>query len=130
MMAEAQGTPYRFYATMEEARSDPEAVAVLEGDEGGTIFAVIPVGMVRCSTEVLERLLSDLDSIIWPHNELDMRRLVFEHAPAGTGIPGGMGGGASTGDIWVHPTFDAALVDEVREIVAGERERIQPRQPH
>lgn len=126
MVADPRGTGYKSYGSLEEAQADDDAVAVLQGDDGGQIYAVIPVRDVRCSIAALERLLSDLDEISWPGNDPDMKRIYFEHQPPGSGIPGGMGGALATGEVWVHEEFrKMGLADDIRGVIQGKIDQIR-----
>ena len=125
MMADAYGTPFYPLRTLEEAREHDDGVAILQGDWGGQIYAVIPAAMIRCSAEKLHQLLLDVDSEAWSCNENEGASIYYERKPSGSGVAGGMGGGASTGDLWVHPEF-AAIVDQVRAVIDGQRDSISP----
>jgi hypothetical protein len=120
MMSDAHGSGYKAFETLEEARKDPDAVAVFEGDDGGQIYAVVPVSQIACSESVLDQLLADLDRFSW--DDPDMRRIYYEHRSVGTGIAGGMGGGRSTGELWLHPDFEKLrLRPNVLGVLKGER---------
>ncbi len=80
--------------------------------------------MICCSPEALHRLLLDLDTEAWSCNENEGASIFYERKPAGSGVAGGMGGGASTGELWVHPEFDE-IRDQIRAVVAGDRESIE-----
>ncbi len=123
MMADAHGTPFHPLRTLDDAREHDDGVAILEGDWGGQIYAVIPARMIRCSADTLKRLLLDLDSEAWSCNENEGASIYYERKPAGMGVAGGMGGGASTGELWVHPEFEA-IVDQIRRVIVGEQESI------
>jgi hypothetical protein len=124
MMADAHGTPFHPLRTLDEARRYDDGVAILEGDWGGQIYAVIPVRMIRCSTGTLQRLLLDLDTEAWACNESEGASVYYERKPTGSGVAGGMGGGASTGQLWVHPEFDE-IAEQVRRVIIGEQEAIK-----
>lgn len=123
IMADTQGTPFHPLRTLGEARQHGDGVAILQGDWGGQIYAVIPVRMIRCSTNSLQRLLLDLDTKAWSCNENEGASIYYERKPAGTGVAGGMGGGASTGQLWVHPEFDE-ITEQIRRVIIGEQETI------
>ena len=123
MMADAHGTPFHPLPTLDEARQHDDGVAILQGDWDGQIYAVIPVGMIRCSTDTLQRRLLDLDNEAWSCSENERASIYFERKPAGTGVAGGMGGGASTGQLWVHPEFDE-IAEQIRRVISGEQETI------
>ena len=123
MMADAHGTPFYPLRTLDEARQHDDGVAILQGDWGGQIYAVIPVRMIRCSTDTLQRLLLDLDTEAWSCNENEGASIYYERKPAGTGVAGGMGGGASIGQLWVHPEFEE-ITERIRRVIIGEQETI------
>ena len=88
-MADAHGSEYMAFESVEGAKNDPDAVAIFEGDDGGQIYAVVPVSQIACPETSLERLLADLDKFSW--NDPDGRRIYYERSPAGSGVAGGMG---------------------------------------
>ncbi len=125
LMANAKGVPYTAFPTLVEAQRDPDGAVVLQGDDGGQIYAVFPAAGVRCSEAQLQLLLADLDSIAWPHNDSDMARVFYEQRAVGQGIAGGMGGGGVTADGWVHAEFcDLGIDDQIRDVARGELARI------
>jgi hypothetical protein len=125
MVADAKGVPYKSYRSLEEARTDHDAVAILEGDDGGQIYAVIPAREIQCSLETLERLLTDLDEISWPGNDPNSKRIYFEQHPVGSDIPGGMGGARSTGELWLHQDLEKLqLRPNVLAVLKGERHKL------
>ncbi len=124
-MAEATGSTYRSFATLADAKADPDGAVILEGDDGGQIYIVAPADVVDCSEAVLDLLLRDLDAICWPGNYDDMARVVFERRPIGTDVSGGMGGGAVTHDVWVHPALvHLGIAPEIRQVLAGALDRL------
>lgn len=123
MMADTHGTPFHPLRTLDEARQYDDGVAILQGDWGGQIYAVIPVQMIRCSTNTLQKLLLDLDNEAWSCNENEGASIYYERKPTGTGVAGGMGGGASTGQLWVHPEFDE-IAEQIRRVIIGEQETV------
>jgi hypothetical protein len=123
MMADAHGTPFHPLRTLDEARQHDDGVAVLQGDWGGQIYAVIPVRMIRCSEHTLQNLLLHLDTEAWSCNENEGASIYYERKPAGTGVAGGMRGGASTGQLWVHPEFDE-IAEQIRRVIVGEQQKI------
>ncbi len=123
MMADAHGTPFHPLQTLDDAQQHEDGVAILQGDWGGQIYAVIPARMIRCSIETLQKLLLDLDSEAWSCNENEGASIYYERKPAGTGVAGGMGGGASTGGLWIHPEFDE-IADQIHRAIVGEQAAI------
>jgi hypothetical protein len=120
MMADAHGSEYMAFESLEGAKNDPDAVAIFEGDDGGQIYAVVPVSQIACPETSLERLLADLDKFSW--NDPDGRRIYYERWPAGSGVAGGMGGAQSTGELWLHPDLERLrLRPNVLAVLAGER---------
>lgn len=123
MLADAHGTPFHPLRTLDEARRHDDGVAILQGDWGGQIYAVIPAKMIRCSADVLHGLLLDLDAKAWACNENEGASIYFERKPLGAGVAGGMGGGSSTGRLWVHSEFDG-IAEQIRRVVCGGQARI------
>jgi len=126
MMSDAHGTPYQPLRSLDDARSCDDGVAILQGDWGGQIYAVIPATMIQCSEKSLHRLLIALDRQAWSCNEGEGASIYYEQKTVGEGIAGDMGGGASTGELWVHAEFDD-IVDQIRAVVAGNCETIERR---
>lgn len=79
--------------------------------------------MIRYSTDILQRLLLALDTQAWSCNENEGFSIFYERKPIGTGVAGGMRGGASTGDLWVHPEFNT-IADHIRRVIFAEQECI------
>ena len=79
--------------------------------------------MIRCTADTMQKLLLDLDTEAWSCNENEGASIYYERKPAGTGVAGGMGGGASTGELWVHPEFDR-IAQQIRRVIIGEQETI------
>jgi hypothetical protein len=127
MWAEAHGGSYVAVRSLAEAQALPDGAVVLEGDWGGQIYVTAPARLVRCDEQALVRLVRDLDAIAWPRNEEDGARVFYERVPVGGGVAGGMGGSVVIDGVWVHEEFESlGLADAIREVIAGERERIQP----
>lgn len=128
VVSDVHGVPYRAYRSLGEARQDPDGAVVLEGDWGGTIYATCPARLVRCDEESLERLLRDLDGIVWPVNEGEGAGVRYERLPVGSGVIGGMGGGAVIAGVWIHGNLqDLGMVQEIRDVFAGRRDRLVTR---
>lgn len=124
MMADAHGTSFQPLRTLDDARRHDDGVAILQGDWGGQIYAVIPASMIKCRPEVLHQLLLDLDSEAWSCNENEGASIYYERKPAGAGVGGGMGGGASTGGLWIHAEFDE-IVEQILSVIVGDRDSIE-----
>jgi hypothetical protein len=125
LMAEAAGSAYFAFETLSEAKADPEGVVILEGDDGGQIYIVVPAQQVLCAYKALTRLLHDLDRISWPWNDDNSARIVFERVRRGSDVAGGMGGGIATRDAWIHPELVRLGLDgEIRAVLRGEIVRL------
>ena len=126
LIADTHGTSYQALPSLAAARLHDDGVVVLEGDDGGQVYAVFPARAVECDVEALDHLLRDLDTIAWPGNDPDMARVFYERHPLGARIAGGMGGGVVDARGWVHQEFrDLQLEDTIREVIAGQRDRIR-----
>jgi hypothetical protein len=111
--------------SLEEAKLFSDGVVIFEGDDGGQIYIVCPAARIECSTEILERLLRDLDHISWSSNDLNSARLFYERLPVGAPVFGGIGGATVEDDVWIHQSFtDSGLDDPIREVIGGRRSRI------
>jgi hypothetical protein len=125
LMAETVGRSYVAFDTLAEAKADPAGTVILEGDDGGQIYAVVPAQQVLCDQEALTVLLRDVDRISWPGNDDDSARAVFERVAAGAPVAGGMGGGVATREAWIHPELiRLGLDDEMRAVLRGELDRL------
>ena len=125
LIADALGASYQALASLTEAKLHEDGVVVLEGDDGGQVYAVFPARAVQCDAEALDHLLRDLDAIAWPQNDRDSARVFYERHPPGARIAGGIGGGVVDVRGWVHQEFrDLQLDDQIREVIAGQRDRI------
>jgi hypothetical protein len=125
MFTLANGGTYEAFASLDDARREPDGAVVLEGDYGGQIYVTAPARLVACDEATLERLLRDLDAIAWQHNSPDAAAVYFERHPVGAGVAGGMGGAAVMEGIWIHEEFvKLGLDEEIRAVVRGERDHI------
>jgi hypothetical protein len=123
MWAHGHGFPYVAFESLEEARNNPHAAIVMEGDSGGQIYLTCPVSIVRCDQDTLNKLLNDLNDLSWGDGE----GLYYEVLPPGTGVGGGMGGGIVLDQVWLHEEFEQMqLRSEVEEIIAGLRSNMRP----
>ena len=121
--AETAREQYVSFASLREAQNDPEGVVILEGDEGGQIYAVCPASLVRCSEETLQQLLVDIDGLVW--NDLTSARLCYERLAIGSGVSGGMGGGLVQNSLWLHPKLEKlGLFEKVEAVIEGRRSRL------
>ena len=121
MMADASGQPYIALRSLDEAKLAPDGVVILEGDDGGQIYAVARAPAVRCSEETLQRLLRDLDAREW--NDPSMAHLVYERRPVGSPVAGGMSGGTVLAELWVHQRL-SHLESSIAAVLRGERDAI------
>lgn len=125
LMAEAADITYVAFETLDSAKTDPDGVVVLEGDDGGQLYVVVPARRVFCSEEALGQLLRDLDAINWPGNDDDMARVVYERRLIGAPVAGGMGGAVVGSNAWIHPEVERlGLGDEIRAIIGAKSERL------
>lgn len=121
MIADAAGVPYVALRSLEDARQAPDGVVILEGDDGGQIYAVVRAVAVNCPEPTLQLLLHDLDLHAW--KDLASARIFYERWPLGSTIAGGMGGGTVTETLWLHPDL-RDLESQVAGVLRGERDRI------
>jgi hypothetical protein len=126
LMADSHGYEYDSSRTLAEAKAHDDSVVIIEGDDGGQIYAAFLASEVGCTEDALAQLLLDLDAIAWPGNYPDMAHVFYERHQVGATIPGGMGGGIVVEGGWVHPEFhELNLADQIREVVVGTRARIE-----
>ena len=123
LMAEAEGKPYRSPKSLAAAQQAADGAVILEGDDGGQIYLVVPAREVRCSEDALRTLLADLDRINW--DDLSMAHLVYEQRPVGSPVAGGMGGGLVTTSAWIHPEIAALdIAQPIQDVLAGTIDRL------
>lgn len=116
MLDSAHGRPHRRFASLAEARAHADAALVMEGDFGGQIYLTCPLRLVQCDQPALAQLLEDLNHFAGFEGE----GLFFELLPVGSGVAGGMGGGAVAAEVWLHDEFIASgLYDGVRDVIDG-----------
>lgn len=117
MIAQSRGTVYRSYANLSEAIENA-ALVILQGDDGGQIYFTCPAVKVKCSEADLRRLLEYLDAASW--RDIEMASILFEDCSGTLNVPGGMGGGEVTDDVWLHPAIRTPdLEANVRSFVFG-----------
>jgi hypothetical protein len=85
-------------------------VIVLEGDWGGTIYATLPVDMLKRSLDIVTDLAMKLEERAWSCNiDEDSPRggsgAYLIDAEVGDGVTGGMGGGRVANGLWVNPSL-------------------------
>ena len=116
MMADAGQGAYRALKSLEEARHTANSYLVLEGDDGGQVYIVAPVDLVRCNETELQQLLSDLDKKSW--DDISMAALRYEVHQPGSVISGGMGGGRAEKSLWVHEDF-SEIKEKIGKVLDG-----------
>ena len=128
ILAQQSGLKYRPLRSLAEAQQVPDGRVIFEGDSGGQVYLTCPASMVKCSQEVLHRLLSDIDARCWGCNKGDGAGVYFERMPVGDEVPGGMDGGIVTDGLWLHRQIESPdLRTQIAEILAGNRERLKYR---
>lgn len=104
MVNSSRDENYNALSSLEEARRVSNAYLIMQGDEGGQIYLVAPIFLVKCDYVVLENLLKSLDELAW--NDISMADIYFETYDVGEIVVGGMGGGVAGKDVWLHKDFD------------------------
>ena len=126
MVSDAEGITYKSFQTLSEARNKPNTIAVFEGDYGGQIYLVCPVALIKCEETKINQLLKDIDTYCW--NDPDGANIYYEQRPETCEISGGMGGGISTSEVWLHDEIrKLRLEEEIKNVLAGKLERIRKR---
>lgn len=125
IIAREMNDPFIGYTTRAEAERDPDAVVVLSGDLGGTVFLTAPLRLVACSTATLRTLVSDLDAVTWMSGDPTNATVAIEHYAIGSHVWGGDGGGEVVEGVWTHADRLPDVVSEqARQVVLGSRPRI------
>jgi hypothetical protein len=106
MVLKSNGGKYKPLKNFNEAIKQDNSYMIMEGDWGGQIYLVIPVKLVKCSRDAIEKLLIELDTIAWQVNEGDGKGIYFEIMERDTLVLGGMGGGRAKDGLWVHKNFE------------------------
>jgi hypothetical protein len=123
MVADAHGDIYEAITSLDEARARADAVIVMEGDYGGSVYLTCPAHLVQCNEQTLRQLLHDLDEHDW--KDAEGAGLYYEVAPVGSGVVGGSGGGLVTENVWLHPDLEAkGLREGVEAVITGKRLRL------
>lgn len=126
MVSDAWNLPYQPLRSFDEAKSFPDGLVILEGDDGGQIYVVSRASLVNCPAETLKDLLRDLDAIAWPGNDPNSARVVYERLAVGETVFGSMGGAVVSDDVWVHDTFCELELDAaIRDVILGKRARLR-----
>jgi hypothetical protein len=121
IMHDLDNAPFHPLRTLEQARDTPNAYLIMEGDWGGQIYLTAPVHLLRCTSSDLASLLAELDDHAWSCNEGAGCGFFFETRGPLEGVSGGMGGGITMPDIWLHPDLvQAGFEARVRQILLGE----------
>lgn len=120
LMAKGKGVPYVSADDLETARAQPDMYAILEGDDGGTIYVTVPASMIFCTEETLHELLREIDGLVWKDNDEDMKRITYEPHKVGDRVAGGMGGGSIEPGVWIHNTLEQYR-DAIESVLAGVR---------
>lgn len=121
LIAEASGETYTSYKSLEEAKVDPNGVAILEGDYGGQIYVVVHARDVKCKENQLVDLLEYLDRLEW--DDPDGAKIYYESRAKAGGVAGGMGGGTVADGIWIHPRLQTHA-ELIADILSGTREHL------
>jgi hypothetical protein len=82
IVADTFGGSYEAFRSLDDARSAPDSVVVMEGDYGGSIYLTCPARLVQCDEATLRDLLRQLDEEWW--NDLEGAGLYYERAPVGS----------------------------------------------
>jgi hypothetical protein len=121
MMADAAGESYVAVTTLDHAQKTPDGIVILEGDDGGQIYVVVPAAIVRCSEATLHVLLEDLDALEW--RDMSAARVYYERRPMGSSVAGGMGGAVVVSGVWVHLRL-RHLETDIGAVLNGARARL------
>lgn len=116
MQSDANGKKYTALKNLEEARQAGNAYLIMEGDDGGQIYLVAPVAIVKTTEDTLNDLLKDLDSKAW--DDISMAGLYYETHEPNTAVSGGMGGGMAENSLWVHKDFEG-FKDKIQKVIEG-----------
>jgi hypothetical protein len=130
LIADVRGRPYRAFRTLAEARSNPRGAVILDGDYGGQIFATSPARLVRCTEARLQHLAEELEVTLWNSTRAFSASVVYEEAPPGSHISGGMGGGRVEDGVWVHEEIhQIGWAARVEGILLGRFDSLGPPAP-
>lgn len=121
---------YKPLGGFEEAKNDPDGVAIFEADYGGQIMMTIRMKYVKCPERHLDLLLADLLMLAWGCQDGEGEGLYYERIPVGGGVAGGMEGGCVVDGVWAHPRFEKDGVDldrlgrSIGDILEGRADRL------
>ena len=131
IMSESDGRDFQPLKGFEEAKADPDGVAIFEADYGGQIMMTIRMKYVKCPEKHLNTLLEDLNNLYDWNDGGRGTGLYYERIPVGGGVTGGMGGGCVVDGVWAHPRFDEGhkvdlerLGQAVGDIIEGRADRL------
>jgi len=117
LVAKAQNKKLETISSFKEALSKKNSYLIMEGDDGGQIYLVCPMSLIKCDEEVLDGLLKKLDAMAW--KDISMARLYYEILIPNSIVPGGMGGGIAEEKLWVHKEFENNYSDIQKMLVCG-----------
>lgn len=123
IVADSSGEEYGAIKSFSEAKKIPNAYVVFEGDYGGQIYLTCPMSKIKCNEKTLKQLLYDIDACCFDY--FDSTGIYYEVHQAYEGIAGGMGGGITKTDIWIHPkVVELEIASQIKQVINGERNRI------
>lgn len=126
MMNEAYSLNIKFLKNYEEAKITKDAVLIMEGDDGGQIYVVSPMTLVKCDKSILDQLLNDLDEIAWGGSDNGGKGIYYEKRKVGERISGGMGGGEVSNGVWVHSMFKEKGYElQIKDVIEGKIKKIR-----
>ena len=126
MVSDAEGVDYKSFETLSEAQNHPNTIVVFEGDDGGQIYLVCPVALIKCNETKLYQLLKDIDAYCW--NDPAGVNIYYEQRPVAGIIAGGMGGGLVRDDLWLHDEIRKLRVEkEIKDVLSDKLDRIRRR---
>lgn len=121
MVHDSHGETYTALKSLDDAKKTPNSYLVMEGDDGGQIYLVTPITLVKCNDKTLENLLKSLDALSW--NDISMANIYYEVHGSNSIVSGGMGGGKAEKELWVHKDFEK-IKDKIAQVLDGMAESI------
>ena len=123
IVADSSGEKYGAIKSFSEAKKIPNAYVVFEGDYGGQIYLTCPMSKINCDEKILKQLLSDIDAYCFDY--LNSTGIYYEVHQTNEGIAGGMGGGITKTDVWIHPkVVELGIASHIKQVIDGVRNRI------
>ncbi|MCX6782279.1 MAG: hypothetical protein NTW66_04150 [Candidatus Magasanikbacteria bacterium] len=110
----------RILKNFDSAKKALNGVVVFEGDWGGQVYLSCPMKYVKCSENVLKKLLRDIDASEWDCNKGIGTNLTYYKAKPGDGICGGMFGGVVEDELWIHPDIAEDKKELIKKVINGE----------